>query len=69
MTAFDWALNEECFTFGECDLLHPFVVAGKAVFNVEYTLSTDQFCSQARAIGFNSLLKHLSLDAYRVACP
>jgi len=32
---FDWALNEQCFEFDECDLLDPFVAAGKAVFGVE----------------------------------
>ncbi len=69
VATFDWALNEECFTYDECDLLHPFVAAGKAVFNVEYTLTPDQFCPQARTLGFNSLAKHLSLDAYRVPCP
>jgi hypothetical protein len=69
VTTFDWALNEECFTYDECDQLTPFVAAGKAVFNVEYTLTTAQFCPQARSMGFNSLSKHLSLDAYRVACP
>ena len=66
---FDWALNEECFTYDECDQLHPFVAAGKAVFNVEYTLTTDQFCPQAHTLGFNSMLKHLNLDAYRLPCP
>jgi len=66
---FDWALNEECFSYDECDRLHPFVAAGKAVFNVEYTLTTDQFCPQAHALGFNSMSKHLNLDAYRVPCP
>lgn len=66
---FDWALNEECFTYDECDQLHPFVTAGKAVFNVEYTLAADQFCPQAHTLGFNSMSKHLNLDAYRIPCP
>jgi hypothetical protein len=66
---FDWALNEECFTYDECDQLHPFVAAGKAVFNVEYTLATDQFCPQAHTLGFNSMSKHLNLDGYRIPCP
>jgi endo-alpha-1,4-polygalactosaminidase (GH114 family) len=69
VAAFDWALDEECFAYGECDLLGPFIAAGKAVFNVEYTMTPDQFCPQAKAAGFSSLVKHLNLDAYRVACP
>jgi hypothetical protein len=66
---FDWALNEQCFEFGECNALKPFVNAHKAVFNVEYNLATSSFCSQADAMGLSSMLKHTSLDAYRVACP
>ena len=33
---FDWALNEECFQYEECETLLPFIEVGKAVFNVEY---------------------------------
>jgi hypothetical protein len=65
---FDWALNEQCFQYNECDLLLPFINAGKAVFTVEYTLAPNQFCPQANAMNFNSLKKRESLDAYRVAC-
>jgi hypothetical protein len=65
---YDWALNEECFQNGECDLLRPFVAAGKAVFNVEYSLDPSAFCPQAQALGFMSMRKTLSLDASRTAC-
>jgi len=54
---FDFALDEQCFEFGECDKLTPFIGANKAVFEVEYTLSTSAFCSQANAMNFNSLKK------------
>lgn len=36
VSAFDWALNEECAAYEECELLTPFVEGGKAVLNVEY---------------------------------
>ncbi len=65
---FDWALNEQCFQYNECDRLLPFIQANKAVFQVEYSLTPAQFCSKANAMNFNSLRKHLSLNAYRVAC-
>jgi hypothetical protein len=65
---FDYAVNEQCFQYQECARLVPFVVAGKAVFQVEYKLGTRKFCSKANALNFNSLKKNLSLDAYRVAC-
>ncbi|MFN7923776.1 MAG: endo alpha-1,4 polygalactosaminidase [Bryobacteraceae bacterium] len=65
---FDWALNEQCFQYQECSSLAPFIKAGKAVFNAEYTLKPDQFCPQANSLQFSSLSKHVNLDAYRVPC-
>jgi hypothetical protein len=69
LSYFDFALNEECFTYRECDRLTPFVEAGKAVFGVEYELEPDEFCPQAEALGFNFLRKRLSLRAWLIACP
>lgn len=65
---FDWALNEQCFEYTECDALTPFVDAGKAVFGVEYNLETSAFCSQANTRNFDWLKKNLVLDAARTAC-
>ena len=65
---FDWALNEQCFQYKECSSLVPFVNAGKAVFQVEYSLAASQFCPQANAMNFNSLRKNLNLDAFREPC-
>ena len=65
---FDWALNEQCFEYQECETLLPFIQAGKPVFNVEYALDTNDFCSQARAFNFNSIRKNLDLDAWREPC-
>ena len=65
---FDWALNEECFQYGECDRLGLFVAAGKAVFGVEYTGNTAEFCPRANAMGFSWLKKRLTLDAWRMDC-
>ncbi|GAB3965372.1 endo alpha-1,4 polygalactosaminidase [Actinoallomurus acanthiterrae] len=71
---FDWALNEECWANKECTTAQTgygydkYVAAGKAVFNVEYSLDTSKFCSNANAQNFNSLKKNLDLDAYRVPC-
>lgn len=66
---YDWALNEECFEYGECHLLSPFVQQGKAVFIIEYTTPTTTFCPQAAALGMNAIRKRLSLDAWRQTCP
>lgn len=65
---FDWALNEQCFQYNECDLLTPFVKAGKPVFIAEYNLSTSQFCAKANAMNFNAIRKDLNLTAARQAC-
>jgi hypothetical protein len=65
---FDWALNEECNIYHECDLLLPFVQAGKAVFGVEYELDTADFCPQMNALNFDFLKKNWDLDAWREAC-
>ena len=46
--AFDWALNEQCYEYSECDAYTQagsFLPAGKAVFDVEYNTSPN--CTQA----------------------
>lgn len=65
---FDWALNEQCFQYDECDTLLPFVEAGKAVFGVEYSGDAGLFCPQANQMGFSWLKKSLDLDAPRLDC-
>jgi uncharacterized protein (TIGR03437 family) len=65
---FDWALNEECFQYKECEVLLPFTNAGKPVFHVEYELQPAAFCNRANELGFNSLKKNINLDAARTAC-
>jgi len=65
---FDWALNEECFSYNECDLLQPFIDAGKAVFGVEYDLPLYEFCTEANQMNFDWLKKNIALDAYRQSC-
>lgn len=67
---FDWALNEECFAYDECDALLPFIRAGKAVFQVEYGNASlaNQICPRANALDFDTLIKHLELDPWRIGC-
>lgn len=67
--SFDWALDEQCFEYQECDLLAPFTKAGKAVLEVEYNLATSNFCPEAVDLKFNSMKKDLDLTATREACP
>jgi hypothetical protein len=65
---FDWALNEQCFEYDECEMLLPFVQKGKAVFGVEYELAANQFCAEANAMNFDWLKKNYDLDAERQSC-
>jgi hypothetical protein len=65
---FDWALDEQCFQYDECEALRPFAAAGKAVFVAEYELEPSVFCDAARAAGYQAIRKHLDLDAWRQAC-
>ncbi|MGW0122874.1 endo alpha-1,4 polygalactosaminidase [Streptomyces sp. NPDC003327] len=65
---FDFAVNEQCAQYDECELLAPFVTAGKAVFHVEYELDTPAFCPRARKLGLDSMRKRYELDAWRRPC-
>jgi hypothetical protein len=65
---FDFAVNEECFRYGECGRLTPFTAAGKPVFHAEYDVDVGQFCAQARAMRLVSMRKRPDLDAWRQHC-
>lgn len=66
--AFDWALNEECYQYNECDVYQPFIAANKPVFGVEYIGEASSFCPQANASGYSWLKKNINLDAWRYGC-
>ncbi|MER5326631.1 endo alpha-1,4 polygalactosaminidase [Streptosporangium roseum] len=59
VSSFDYAVNEECMEWKECDALKLFVKAGKPVFQVEYKTSPSTFCTKANAatLNFNSIKK------------
>jgi hypothetical protein len=65
---FDFTVNEECAVYDECDTVAAFVQAGKAVFHIEYDLSTSRFCGETEALGFSSVRKRLDLDAWSQPC-
>ncbi|GBG24699.1 Hypothetical Protein FCC1311_009172 [Hondaea fermentalgiana] len=48
--SYDFAVNEQCGVYDECDLLAPFIENGKAVLNVEYRV-TDTGCTDAENLG------------------
>ncbi|KQM65572.1 endo alpha-1,4 polygalactosaminidase [Sphingomonas sp. Leaf17] len=67
---FDFAVNEQCHEFAECDALRPFIAAGKPVFNAEYASryqsnsggARTSLCATARADSFRTLILPLELD-------
>ena len=65
---FDFAVNEQCAQYGECDTLKPFIKANKAVFHVEYELPTTEFCANSRRLKLSSLQKKYELGAWRRSC-
>ena len=72
-----WAVNEQCIQYEECDKWHPFVEVGKPVFNIEYpdgapnvaAQKVDSICSNSDAKGFETLLKEMDLNDWAKACP
>jgi len=69
LSYFDWVLNEECFSYNECEPLSPFYEADKPVFVIEYETGPAEFCPKAKELDFNIIHKNWELDAYREACP
>jgi hypothetical protein len=48
LATFDWALNEQCYEYQDCDAytaVGSFIPEGKAVWDIEYNVSPD--CTQA----------------------
>lgn len=74
---FDFAVNEQCFEFTECEPYAEFVAAGKPVFNAEYADhyrrnahgERDALCQSAHAAGIRTLVLPRDLDdSLRFAC-
>ncbi|WP_233585510.1 endo alpha-1,4 polygalactosaminidase [Corallococcus sp. CA054B] len=65
---FDFQINEQCHVYNECHMLLPFIEAGKAVFNIEYTGNQADVCASANAMNFDTLFKNRELDAARTPC-
>jgi len=70
---YDFAVNEECFEFSECDSLSPFIDAAKAVLNVEYSSNfkadPSALCRDSLSRQFSTLILDINLDdSYRHSC-
>ncbi len=65
---FDFAINEQCFQYHECQQLLPFIENNKAVLNVEYELELPEFCSLSQKMKFSSLRMNYDLSGSRNSC-
>ncbi|MEK6911137.1 MAG: endo alpha-1,4 polygalactosaminidase [Nanoarchaeota archaeon] len=65
---FDFALNEQCFEYDECESLLLFIEQDKAVFGVEYELQPIEFCNKAIKLNFDWLKMEYDLDGRRISC-
>ncbi len=67
---YDFAINEQCHIYKECDYLEPFIDADKPVFNIEYASkyvkntngARDKLCEDANNRGFTTLILSKDLD-------
>jgi hypothetical protein len=69
----DFQVNEQCVQYSECATFRPFINQGKPVFHIEYpdpldAASIKSSCSDVQEEGFSTLIKHMDLDEYYVAC-
>ena len=65
---FDFAVNEQCFEYDECELLTQFIKQKKAVFGVEYESDLNDFCEKANKMNFSWLKLSYNLAGERTAC-
>lgn len=68
----NFAVTEDCFKQGWCQVSKNFIAKSKPVFAIEYTdnhIDFAAFCQQATTLGLSPLLKRRSLDAAEKRCP
>jgi hypothetical protein len=72
-----WAVNEQCVQYDECNLERPFIDAGKPVFEIEYpdgaphvsSGAENKICDDSQRANFSTLLKEMDLGTWYYACP
>ncbi|PKG39128.1 endo alpha-1,4 polygalactosaminidase [Psychromonas sp. Urea-02u-13] len=73
---YDFAVNEQCFEYNECDTLFPFINNGKPVLNAEYLdkyvfneSERNALCTESVSHQFSTLIIPLDLnDEFRFSC-
>jgi hypothetical protein len=62
-SVYDFAVNEECLAYDECDAYRDFLASGKAVLHVEYEKTTARKCAGVTQMGMSTILKSVDLGA------
>lgn len=73
---YDFAVNEQCFEYAECDALEPFIDANKAVLNAEYQAIYVNDANERNALCVDSINRQFSTlvlpedldDSFRYSC-
>ncbi len=73
---YDFAVNEQCFEYSECNFLTPFINNSKPILNAEYeqkyinnSLARNNLCVQSLNLNFSTLILPLDLDdEFRYSC-
>lgn len=63
----DFAVNEQCYEYSECNAYARFLASGKPVFNIEYNAPRAAACA-SRPAGMSTIFKDLELSAARSVC-
>ena len=68
---YDFAITEEAFYYDFAEDFLPYIEAGKAVFDAEYTdtdVDWEEACRRSRELQFSTILKNRELDAWVRFC-
>lgn len=69
---YDFAITEDCFAYGWCEQMQPYLATGKPVLAAEYTDMEINFvsaCKLAADLNLSMILKERDLTAWRATCP
>lgn len=66
---FDFALNESCYSYKECDAYRLFRQQGKAVFIADYRTYSSKLCTTASSAGYRLQFFKQALNTIGRACP
>jgi hypothetical protein len=68
---YDFAITEDCFAYGWCNEVKPYIDNGKPVFAAEYTDMNIDFpsaCTEAKQMKLSMILKERGLNSWRETC-